>query len=225
MTAVLPAMVFAAGLGTRMRPLTDDRPKAMVMLAGRPLIDHALDQVAGAAPVVVNAHHHAPVLLDHLGRRDVIAIHESPDLLETGGGLRNALPHLGGGPVMTLNADAAWTGPRAIDTLRAAWREDMEGLLLLVPRDRALGPAGGSFALQADGRVTRDADGLIYTGAGIVRTGGLDAIGARAFSLRELWWPMLDRGGLYGVVHPGHWADVGTPDGIAPAEAMLAGAA
>ena len=217
------AMVFAAGLGTRMRPLTDDRPKAMVALAGRPLIDHALDQVAGAARIVVNAHHHAAVLVDHLAGRDLTLVHETPDLLETGGGLKNALPHLGSGPVMTLNADAAWTGPRAIDTLAAAWDEGMEGLLLLVPKDRALGQAGGSFALGPGGRIARDPEGLVYTGAGIVRTGGLADIAARAFSLRELWWRMLDRGTLYGIVHPGRWADVGTPDGIAPAEAMLAG--
>jgi MurNAc alpha-1-phosphate uridylyltransferase len=216
-----PAMVFAAGLGTRMRPLTDDRPKALVRVAGRPLIDHALDQVAGCAPVAVNAHHHAAPLLAHLAGRDLHLIHETPMLLDTGGGLRNALPLLGPGPVLTMNADACWTGPRAADTLRAAWRDGMEGLLLLVPAARALGQAGGAFAMAPNGRLRRDPAGLVYTGAGIVRTEGLLDDPREAFSLRDLWFGMIDRGTLHGVIHPGRWADVGTPDGVAAAEAML----
>jgi MurNAc alpha-1-phosphate uridylyltransferase len=213
-------MIFAAGLGTRMRPLTDDRPKAMVEVAGRPLIDHALDQAAGCAPVVVNAHHHASLLRAHLAGRGAQVLHEL-QLLETGGGLRNALPRLGPGPVLTLNADACWTGPRAADTLRAVWREEMEGLLLLVPGARAVNHAGADFGLLPDGRVTREHRSLAYTGAGIHRTDGLAGIAGDRFSLWELWRPMLARGTLHGVLHPGRWADVGTPEGIAAAEAML----
>ncbi|CUH38820.1 bifunctional N-acetylglucosamine-1-phosphate uridyltransferase/glucosamine-1-phosphate acetyltransferase [Jannaschia seosinensis] len=219
---MIAAMVFAAGRGTRMRPLTDDRPKALVPVAGRPLIEHALDQVEGAHPVVVNAHHHAERLIAHLAGRPVIVRHETPTLLETGGGLRAALPLLGAGPVLTMNADAAWTGPTARATLTAAWDgAAMDGLLLLVPKERASGQAGGAFAIGPDGRLSRDADGLIYTGAGIVRTDGLARDPRDVFSLRDLWFDMLARGRLFGVVHPGRWADVGTPDGIAAAEAML----
>lgn len=221
---MIATMIFAAGLGTRMRPLTNDRPKAMVSVAGRPLIDHALEQVAGSNPVVVNTHHFADRLTAHLADRDVTLVHETPTLLETGGGLRNALPHLGDDPVMTMNADACWTGPRARDTLLTAWDPiRMEGLLLMVPRDRAIGATQASFAIGPDGQLSRDASGLIYTGAGIVRTEGLSAIEADVFSLRDLWFDMLDRGRLFGVEHPGQWADVGTPEGIAAAEAMLAG--
>lgn len=221
---MIATMIFAAGLGTRMRPLTDDRPKAMVSVAGRPLIDHALDQVSGTGPTVVNTHHFADRLHAHLAGRDVTLVHETPILLETGGGLRNALPHLGEGPVLTMNADACWTGPRARETLLKAWKLDrMDGLLLMVPHDRAIGGTRASFAIERDGHLSRNTSGLIYTGAGIVRTEGLAVIEADVFSLRDLWFDMLDRGRLFGVEHPGHWADVGTPDGIAAAEAMLAG--
>ena len=220
---MIACMVFAAGLGTRMRPLTDDRPKAMVEVAGRPLIDHALEQVAGPGPIVVNTHHFADRLRDHLAGRQVTLVHEAPTLLETGGGLRNALPKLGDGPVLTMNADACWTGPHARDTLLSAWDPArMDGLLLLVPPARAVGPAGGSFALAPDGRLACDPEGLIYTGAGIVDPSGLRDDPREAFSLRDLWFAMLDAGRLHGVVHPGRWADVGTPAGIAAAEAMLA---
>ncbi|WP_371155448.1 nucleotidyltransferase family protein [Jannaschia sp. 2305UL9-9] len=223
---MIATMVFAAGLGTRMRPLTDDRPKAMVQVAGRPLIDHALEQVAGPGPCVVNAHHFAPVLTSHLCTRDDLVIVTEDMLLETGGGLRAALPRLGRGPVLTMNADAVWTGPRARDTLLSAWRGDaMDGLLLLVPPKRAVGQAGGSFAMDHDGRLTRDTDGMVYTGAGIVKTDRLHDDPRTVFSLRDLWFDMMGRGRLFGVEHPGHWADVGTPEGITLAESMLAGAA
>jgi MurNAc alpha-1-phosphate uridylyltransferase len=154
----------------------------------------------------------------------VTLMEETPLVLETGGGLKNALPVLGGDPVMTLNADAVWTGPMAARTLRGAWDPDrMDGLLLLVPLARAHGRAGdGDFALTQAGTVTRDSPDLVYTGAGIVRTDALAAISEPAFSLRALWAPMLAENRLHGIVHTGHWADVGHPAGIAAAEAMLA---
>ncbi|MGB3408554.1 MAG: nucleotidyltransferase family protein [Jannaschia sp.] len=220
-------MVFAAGRGTRMRPLTDSRPKAMVEVAGRTLIDHALEQVAGPGPKVVNAHHFADLLVSHLAGRHDLQVVVEDTLLETGGGLLAALSLLGDGPVLTMNADAVWTGPRARDTLLATWDPDtMDGLLLLVPQARATGAAGGSFAMDDDGRLGRDAEGLIYTGAGVVKTEHLARVGAgRAlFSLRDLWFDRLEAGRLFGVIHPGRWADVGTPEGVKLAEAMLADA-
>ncbi|GIT92556.1 nucleotidyltransferase [Jannaschia pagri] len=221
---MIPTMIFAAGLGTRMRPLTDDQPKAMVRVAGRPMIDHALAQVDG--PVVVNTHHFAHALQDHLANRpDVTVIHEEI-LLETGGGLRNALPLLGDGPVMTLNSDSVWTGPRACDTLRAAWDpERMDGLLLMVREDQAVGRGGARFALGASGQLSLHDHGLIATGVGIVKPDGLRQDPREVFSLRDLWFAMMDRGRLCGVVHPGRWADVGSPGAIPLAEAMLAEAA
>ncbi|WP_308917072.1 nucleotidyltransferase family protein [Jannaschia sp. LMIT008] len=218
----LPAMVFAAGLGTRMRPLTDDRPKAMVPVAGRPLIDHALDQVAGCTPVVVNVHHHPAPLRAHLADRDV-TVSEEPDLLDTGGGLRHALPLLGGDPVLTMNADAAWTGPRAADTLRAAWDPArMDGLMLLTRLPRRLEAGRRAFAIAPDGRLSLAPDGYDYTGAGIFRTGGLADLPPGPVSLLRLWEGMLAAGRMFGVVHPGGWMDVGRPGNVAAAETMLA---
>lgn len=218
-------MIFAAGLGTRMRPLTDTRPKALIKVAGRALMDHALEQAHAANPgrIVVNGHHHANQLRAHLGSKATF-LEEQPAPLETGGGLRAALPVLGDDPVMTLNADMAWSGPRAGATLTRAWDPaHMDGLLLLVSPDTAIGtPGGWRFTIAPDGRIARADTGLIFTGAAIVKTQGLHAIPGTAFSLRELWLPMLEAGRLCGVQHPGGWADVGTPEGIAPAEAMLA---
>lgn len=219
------AMVFAAGLGTRMRPLTDDRPKALVAVAGRALIDHALEQVAGAAPVVVNVHHRSAMLAAHLADRGVTLSREDPAPLETGGGLRRALPLLGPDPVLTTNADSVWTGPTLRTTLTAAWDGSaMDGLMLLVPPDRAVGTGARRFALDAAGRMTLDPDGLIATGACLIRTDAVRDEPRDTFSLLDVWLAMLARGRLFGVVHPGRWADVGAPGRIAPAEAMLAAA-
>ena len=219
------AMVFAAGLGTRMRPLTNGRPKALVEVAGRPLIDHALDQVAGASPVVVNTHHHADMIAAHLVGREVEVIHEAPTLLETGGGLRNALPVLGPDPVLTTNSDSVWTGPSIERTLGTSWDgARMDGLILLVPAERAIGAGGRRFRIAPDGRLTAAPDGLIATGATMVRTEGLRDDPREVFSLLDLWLDMLARGRLHGVVHPGRWADIGAPERIAPAEVMLAAA-
>lgn len=215
-------MVFAAGLGRRMGALTRDRPKPLIEVAGRALIDGALDLAAdaGAAPVVVNAHHHAALLRAHLRGRDVLIADESDRLLETGGGLRAALPLLGPGPVWTLNCDAAWTGPNPLLALDAAWGAGMEALLLLVPCDRATGHAGGDFDMGPDGRLARGAR-FVYTGAQILRTEGLATIPEDVFSLNLLWTAAAARGGLHGLVHAGGWCDVGHPGAIALAEAML----
>lgn len=222
MTSVA-AMVFAAGLGTRMRPLTNDRPKAMVPVAGRPLIDHALDQVAGPGPIVVNLHHFADVLRAHLAGRDALTlVEEQPEPLETGGGLRNALPHLGTGPVITMNADNIWTGPRARDTLLAAWDPDrMDGLLMLGKHAGRAEAGRWKLAMDDEGCARLAKDGYDYLGAGIFKTDGLSAMPDGPFSLRDLWLPMIAAGRLSGVTHPGGWADVGRPENIPIAEDLL----
>ena len=213
-------MVFAAGRGTRMGALTADRPKPLIPVAGRALIDHALALTQGMAPVVVNTHHHAGQMAAHLAGR--VQLSHEPELLETGGGLRAALPRLGPGPVFTLNSDAVWTGPNPLQTLRNAWAPGMGALLLLVPRARATGRRGaGDFAMDPDGRLRRGGD-LVYTGAQILWPDGLAAVPERAFSVNRLWDAMAAEGRLFGVLHPGGWADVGHPGGIAAAEAMLA---
>lgn len=220
--ARLPLMLFAAGRGTRMGALTQDRPKPLVEVAGLPLIDHALRlaEATEAAPIVVNTHYLAPMIEAHLGDR--VRYSPEPVLLETGGGLRAALPLLGEGPVFTLNSDAVWTGPNPLTTLAAAWDPArMDGLVLLVPHDRAVGHgATGDFDLT-DGRISRG-QSFIYTGAQILRPDGLREIAEEVFSLNLLWDRMIAAGRLFGVVHPGRWCDVGRPEGIALGEAMLA---
>jgi len=220
-------MLFAAGFGTRMGALTADRPKPLVEVAGRPLIDHALDLVTGAdvGRVVANVHYRAPQLVAHLAARPVQISDETDVILETGGGLRKALPLLGAGPVFTLNTDAVWTGPNVLSVLREAWRpDDMSALLALVPTERALGHRGdGDFALAPDGRISRG-KGYVYTGAQILDPAGIETIPEAAFSLNLLWDRMISEGRLYAAVHAGQWCDVGRPESIPLAEAMLRGA-
>jgi len=216
-------MVFAAGFGTRMRPLTDDRPKPLIEVAGRPLLDHALDLTGDAGRVVVNTHYLGDQIAAHLAGRNIALSHEQPEILDTGGGLRNALPALGPGPVITLNSDAVWTGPNPLETLRAAWDPSrMEALLLLIRPEDARGHSRkGDFLRDPNGRLTRG-PGLIYSGTQIIRTDRLADVKEAAFSLNVLWDMMSAEGTLYGTVHTGGWCDVGTPAGISEAEEMLA---
>lgn len=220
-------MLFAAGLGTRMRALTQDRPKPLIEVAGKPLIDHALDLVRGAevSRVVANTHYLGAQITAHLAPHDVQISDESGALLETGGGLRKALPLLGQGPVFTLNTDAVWTGPNVLSALRGAWNgAAMSALLALVPTEAALGYAGeGDFSLTPDGRIERG-KGYVYTGAQVIDPAGIETISQPAFSLNLLWNQMIDEGRAYGAVHFGGWCDVGRPECIALAEGMLADA-
>lgn len=221
------AMIFAAGLGTRMGALTRDRPKPLIEVAGRPLIDHALALVraAGVPRVVVNVHAHAEQMRAHLARvaPEALISHE-PERLETGGGLAWARGLLGPGPVFTLNADVVWGGLNPLTALAGAWdTERMSGLLCLVPRAMAAGHAGpGDFDLDAGLRPVRRARaaaaGYVYAGAQILDPAALgDRSGA--FSLNPVWDALIAGDRLRAVVHEGHWVDVGRPEGIALAEA------
>lgn len=220
-------MLFAAGFGTRMAALTADRPKPMVDVAGKPLIDHALAlaDAAGIRRRVANLHYRGDQLERHLAGRNVTFSWEREQILETGGGLRAALPLLGEGPLLTLNTDAVWTGENPLTQLMQAWDETrMDVLLLLLPVSKALGHRGkGDFLLQEQARLIRadGADGLIYLGAQIIRPDLLATIPDAVFSLNRLWDLMIARGRAYGLIHNGGWCDVGQPDSIAKAEALL----
>ncbi|MBK5926485.1 nucleotidyltransferase [Rhodobaculum claviforme] len=211
-------MLFAAGFGTRMGTLTAARPKPLIEVAGRPLIDHALALTQGLR-VVVNTHYHADQIAAHLAGRGVAISHE-PAILDTGGGLKAALPVLGGGAVFTLNSDAVWAGPNPLGVLRAAWRPGMAALLLLVPRARVRGRDGpGDARIDAGGRLIWGGD-MVYSGAQIIDPAPLADIPGAAFPMHRLW----DRaaGAIHAVPYRGLWCDVGHPGGIAAAEAMLA---
>ncbi len=219
-------MIFAAGLGTRMGALTRERPKPLIEVAGKPLLGHALALArdAGIGRIVVNVHAHAGMMRDWLASEAPdVQVSDEPDLLETGGGLKRALPLLGDGPVLTLNSDMVWGGLNPLTRLIEAWdAARMDGLLSLLPRADALSHAGaGDFELAPDGRIARRGAGFVYAGAGIIEPSALDGFDGK-FSLNPVWDGMLARGRLHGIVHAGPWVDVGRPEGIALAEAALA---
>lgn len=222
-----PLMIFAAGFGTRMGSLTRDRPKPLIPVAGRALIDHALATAedAGARKVVVNTHYRSDQIERHLAGRDVLISHEAGQILETGGGLRAALPHLGPGPVAILNSDGIWTGENPLRELARIWNgKRMEALLLLLPVAAARGhSADGDFALDTEGRISRGAgdEDQVYVGASIINPARLTEITETVFSLNHPWNAMIAAGTAFGVIHQGGWCDVGHPEGIAEAELLL----
>jgi MurNAc alpha-1-phosphate uridylyltransferase len=219
----LPLMIFAAGFGTRMGPLTADRPKPMLEIAGRRMIDRAIDigEEAGSAPILANTHYLADVITPTLAARGVGISHE-PVILDTGGGLKAALPRLGGGRVATLNPDVAWSGPNPLShLLETPWPEDAGALLLLIPEDRALGRTGpGDFALGEDGRLSRRGP-FVYTGTQIIDAAAVRDTPGEVFSLNATWTALAAEGRLYGTVYPGRWCDAGSPEGLHVAHALL----
>jgi MurNAc alpha-1-phosphate uridylyltransferase len=219
----MPILFFAAGMGTRMGDLTKDKPKPLVEVGGKPLIDHALGlaDTAQVGPKVVNLHYRGDMIREHLAGQDIQFSDESDTLLETGGGLRHALPFLGENPVLTMNTDAVWNGQNPVQTILNAWQPEMEALLLVVERPNVFGHLGkGDFRIDADGRLHRAPD-VIYTGVQIIRTDVLAQIDEDAFSMNVAWNIIAERGGLFGTVYHGKWCDVGQPSSIAQAEAML----
>jgi N-acetyl-alpha-D-muramate 1-phosphate uridylyltransferase len=237
---ITTAMVLAAGLGTRMRPLTDTMSKPMVPLAGRPMIDHVLDRIAAAAiaRAIVNVHHFADGLEAHVRKRlqpQILVSDERAEVLETGGGVVKALPLLGPGPFLIHNSDAVWIeNPRAgrdgteIQRLLTAWDDArMDGLLLVTPTSAMLGYDGaGDFLLLADGRLARRAQGetapFVFTGVSIAHPRLFDGAPAGRHSLNVPWDAAIARGRLRGVIAGGQFMHVGTPAAIAEAERCIA---
>ncbi len=228
------AMVLAAGLGTRMRPLTDHWPKPLIKVAGKALIDHTLDRfaAAGVARAVVNVHYRADQMEAHLKTRrapEIVISDERALLLETGGGLKKAAPFLEEAPVYCTNTDAILVdgdGPEPCAALSAAWRDEtMDALLLLVPIGLASGYDGaGDFDLGGDGALGwREGNSApyVYTGLQIIRPALLDGAPDGPFSLRVLWDKARAKGRMKGIVHQGPWMHVGDPQGLALAEAFF----
>ncbi|MFK7744990.1 MAG: nucleotidyltransferase family protein [Roseobacter sp.] len=217
-------MIFAAGFGTRMKHLTRDKPKPLVEVNGAPLIDHALGLTTDlpAAKVVANLHYKPDALRAHLHAQGVHTLLETPEILDTGGGLRNALPVLGASPVMTLNSDAIWCGRNPLKALATAWDPDkMDGLLMCIPPKKAVGYNGpGNFVIDTAGRITRG-PGAVYGGAQIIKTDRLREIGSNVFSLNVLWDMLIAESRLYAVEYGDAWCDVGHPDGVAQATKLL----
>ncbi|ODP37346.1 nucleotidyltransferase family protein [Sphingomonas turrisvirgatae] len=231
------AMVMAAGLGKRMRPLTAMRPKPLIEVAGKPLIDHVFDRLrsAGVERAVVNVHYLADALEAHVSHRvkdiEVVVSDERRQLMETGGGLVQAREALGDQPFLCVNSDNLWVdGPiDAIRQLAAAWDDaSMDALLLLVPLARANNHGGqGDFHLDAFGRITgrRKVGRLapfVFTGVQILSPRVIRDWPEGPFSTNLFWERAIEAGRAWGVVHQGLWFDVGTPPAIAATEAVLA---
>jgi MurNAc alpha-1-phosphate uridylyltransferase len=227
------AMVMAAGLGKRMRPLTATQPKPLVRVAGKPLIDYSLDHLAeaGVTKAVVNVHYLADALEAHVAQRTVPKVTVSDErtlLLETGGGMVQALPHLPD-PFFCLNSDNIWLdGPRDVfRELSDAWRPDrMDALLLVVSHQKAHNFNGqGDFHLDPVGRISRRRPGrvapFIFTGIQLVSHRLLRDAPEGAFSTNVFWQRAIDEGRLYGLIHTGEWFEVGDPGAIQPTEAWL----
>jgi MurNAc alpha-1-phosphate uridylyltransferase len=230
------AMVMAAGLGKRMRPLTATKPKPLIPVAGKPLLDHVLDRLraAGVTKLVVNVHYLADVLEAHLANvgdgLDVKVSDERALLLETGGGLVQARDMIDCDPFLAVNSDNLWVdGPAdTLKLLASHWDSaKMDALLLLVPLARAQNHKGiGDFHMDRNGRLRRRERShvapFVYTGVQIVSKALLNDAPSGAFSTNILWDRAIEAGRCFGAVHQGLWFDVGTPEAIGATEQALA---
>lgn len=228
------AMVLAAGLGLRMRPLGGDLPKPLVRFKGKPLIDHALDRLteAGVARAVVNVHHRADRLTSHLAGRtrpEVIISDEREALLDTGGGIVKALGIIGPDPFLIHNADSVWIEGVGLNIARLADAWDnrrMDALLLVALGASSLGYQGrGDFAMSPEGilrrRHEREVVPFVFTGVSLAHPRLFDGAPAGPFSLNAVWDRAIARDRVFGMRHDGIWMHIGSPAALAEAEAFV----
>ena len=228
------AMVLAAGLGTRMRSLTEARPKPLVAVGGKPLIDHVLDKLAaaGVETAVVNVHYFADQIERHLvgrGAPRIVISDERGGLLGTGGGVAKALPQLGEGPFFHVNSDTIWidgVSPNLQRLAHAFAVNAMDALLLLAPTATSVGYSGrGDFAMAPDGRLRRrgerDVVPFVYAGVAVLNRSLVADPPGGAFPLTKLFSRAEEAGRLYGLRLEGVWMHVGTPEAVAAAEAAI----
>ncbi|MFG1307749.1 nucleotidyltransferase family protein [Xanthobacter tagetidis] len=228
-------MVLAAGLGTRMRPLTDTVPKPLLKVAGRALLDRVLDRVAeaGIGTAIVNVHHHADLMEAHLAARQgpprIVVSDERDALLETGGGVVRALPRIGDRPFLSINSDTIWIEglkpniPRLAETFDPA---RMDALLLVAASALSIGYDGlGDFTMDTDGRLTRRGERMVspfvYAGAAVLAPKLFEGLAEERFSLNRVFDAAAAAGRLCGIRLEGIWMHVGTPDAIALAEEAI----
>ena len=234
MSKVTRAMIMGAGFGTRMRPLTDDRPKPLVTVRGRTLLDHNLDRLmaAGVTMAVINLHYRAQMVRDHLARRRDIEIRFSmeEEILGTGGGVVKALPNFEGESFFILNSDSVWVEGynSALAVMQRLWEpEKMDGLLLLAAMTTAMGYEGrGDFLLDAQGYISRvpelTSSPYAYSGVQIAHPRLFDNAPDGSFSTNIMWDRAIARHRLYGTRLEGVWIHVGTPEARDDAEQFLA---
>jgi MurNAc alpha-1-phosphate uridylyltransferase len=235
---ITQAMVLAAGLGTRLRPITDTMPKPLVPVAGKPMIDYGLDALAdvGVTHAVVNVHHFADRMEAHLAaypRLEIIVSDERAQLMNSGGGLKQGLSQLQRGFVFVMNADLFWIGekpgePTNLERLAEFFdAERMDMALLCVPLECTTGHNGKKdFQLSSDGRLSRYTEGqdnpVVYAGAIVMHTSLLDDAPDDAFNLNIYFDRAIKNDRLFGLVMDGEWITVGTPEALPEAEAVIA---
>lgn len=237
MSSTLPdkAMILAAGLGTRMMPLTADKPKPLVVLQGKTLIDHAIDRLkaGGIDTFVVNVHYKAEMLVAHLQKRRDVTIHicdETKEILDTGGAIKRALSYFDGKPFFTYNSDSLWVEGmgRSIARMRAHWDErTMDSLMLLAPTTSAVGYDGnGDFDMSPSGLLSRKREArvtpFVFTGLQIMHPRLLEGAPEVRFSINPYWNKAIEAKRLFGIRLDGVWLHVGTPQGLKDAETYLA---
>ena len=234
MTAITRAMILAAGLGTRMGPLTHDRPKPLVPVLGRTLIDRVIDRLiaGGIKTVVVNVHYKADMLKAQLAQRkdvEIIICDETDAILDTGGAIAKALEHFKGEPFFTQNSDSIWVEGmgRAMTRMSESWKSDsMDCLMLLAPTTSSLGYDGrGDFEMNALGHLKRRAElklaPFVWTGLQILHPRLFDGAPTGRFSINPLWDKAIENERLFGIRLDGVWIHVGTPEGLVEAETFL----
>ena len=227
---ITSAIILAAGLGTRMRPLTDTLPKPLISVAGKSMLERAFEHLkeAKVSNIVVNAHYLAPLIEERVQaiHPQALISHEAT-LLETGGGVTKALPLLGDRPFFVLNGDSIWTGKPSLTHMNTKWDEtQMDALLLLIPREDAHGYVGrGDFHMDPQGRLRRPEKGqeapYVYIGAQIMNPPLFQHAPSGPFSLNLLWDKALESGRLFGHIHEGKWYHISTPEDL---EMIKAGA-
>lgn len=227
------AMMLAAGLGTRMKPLTDTTPKPLIKVSGRPIIEYGYQHVrqAQVAKVIVNAHYLADQIVSWCEKQSdpgIVVSDETDAILDTGGGIARALPQLGKDPFFVLNCDSFWIdhGKPALVRLRETWHDNMECLLLLCDPQHTTGYDGhGDFVMDQNGHLSRCSvnagKAYAYIGGYLVHPKLFDDAPQGKFSMNFLWNNAIERDTLFGLAHQGHWLHVGTPEAIGAAEQFL----
>ncbi len=234
MTQIKRAMIMGAGRGTRMAPLTDDKPKPLVSFVGKPLIDHALARLAAAGieEVVVNLHAHADLLEAHLTKiaaPRIVISDERQELLDTGGGVKKARPLLGDDPIITFNSDSVWIEGRrpTLTRMMDAWNPDeMDALLMIASATNTIGEVRrGDFTMEPDGRLVRREEQTVapfmFAGVQIVNPTLFDEGPDGPFSTNLIWDKAMECGRLFGLRMEATWMHVGTPEDLADAERFL----
>ena len=234
MVEITRGMIMAAGLGLRMRPLTDDKPKPLVDVGGRTLLDHAIDRfkAAGVRMIVVNVHYKAEMIEAHLKKRTDIEIRiqdERKALLNTGGALKKALPRFEGQPFLTYNSDSIWLEGMGsnLERLKRRWSDsEMDCLMLLAPTFNAIGyDDNGDFTMDANGRLTRRQSQRIapfaWPGVQIIHPRLIEKGQGEIFSTNRLWDIAIEQGRLFGLRLEGKWMHIGTPAARTEAEEFL----